>query len=389
MQFQLLELNGTGIGGITNMPGPVVEDILTSIAEIGDLCAGSAPLVVVASSGREVATDVKPSHLLHEKLLFVDRIAGVLERRFGECDIFSLDRLAAMAGWPDCSRPAVVLGYSRELVEQAAVADGVPTLLGRKVAALVNDRCLYNLQAAHGALDSRFFLPANSCFAAGADKAVAYRHVNSFVERSWFSEMGSKIDFNVCHCVESLFETVLKRLSRGEQLVIKPSGTGHGDGIEFFFGSEDRSTIADRISRSVGVVNERYGRGAGFPYTVMEYLDAEMIRRADHPLRGSKFELRIVAYRKGQKLRAVPSIAKVAPEIWDPAHPTRGALINNVSASLRGGKTAGADHVLPLCHPETMETLGLDEEVLSRLCQWATGYVAHVLDETAAEAGMR
>jgi hypothetical protein len=389
MRFQLLELNGTGIGGLTNMPGPVVEDILASIAEIGDLCDGVAPLVVVASSGREVSTDVKPSHLLHEKLLFVDRIAGVLEQRFGECEILSFDQLEAMGGWPDGSRPAVVLGYSRELVERSVVAAGAPWLFGRKIAALVNDRCLYNLQTAHGALDSRAFLPANRCFAAGADKAVAYRHVNSYGARSGFTGIGGRIDFDVCHCVESLFETVLKRLSRGEQLVIKPSGTGHGDGIEFFFGDEDKDLIADRISRSINIVRDRYGRGAGYPYTVTEYLDAEVIRSGDHPLRGSKFELRVVVYRKGRMLRAVPSIAKVAPERWDPAHPTRGALINNVSASIRGGKSAGADHILPLCHPETMKTLGLDEELLLRLCQWATGYVAHVLAENWTGAGMR
>jgi len=62
----------------------------------------------------------------------------------------------------------------------------------------------------------------------------------------------------------------------------------------------------------------------------------------------------------------VPSIAKVAPEIWDPVHPTRAALINNISASVRGGKTSGADHVLPLCAPETLRTLDLDVESGSR-----------------------
>lgn len=386
LQFQLLELNGTGIGGITNMPGPLVEDILDSIAEIGNLCDGVAPLVVVASSGREVAADVKPSHLLHEKLLFVDRIAGTLERRFGECEIRSLDQLTASGGWLGGSRPTVVLGYSRELVERSDVVTGIPRLFGRDVAAIVNDRFLYNLRTAYGALDSRAFLPANSCFAAGADKAEAYRHVNSFVARSGSYEVGGSIHFDVCRDAESLCETVLKRLSRGEQLVIKPSGTGHGDGIEFFFGDEDKDLIANRISRSVSVVSERYGRGAGFPYTVTEYLDAEVIRTDNHPLRGSKFELRVVVYRNGRMLHAVPSIAKVAPEKWDPAHPTRGALINNVSASVRRGKTSGADHVLPLCRMETIEALGLDENILSELCRWATGYVAHVLAEMRTES---
>lgn len=389
LQFQLLELNGTGIGGITNMPGPLVEDILDSIAEIGILCDGPAPLVVVASSGREVATDIKPSRLLHEKLLFVDRIAGMLDRRFGDCNVLTLDQLTANGGWLDRCRPTVLLGYSRELVERSDVVGGVPRLYGRDIAAVVNDRFLYNLQTACGALSPGAFLAANSCYAAGADKAEAYRHVNSFDARNGFDGISEPIRFDVCRDAESLLDTVCARLSRGEQLVIKPSGTGHGDGIEFFFGCEGKDLVASQISRSLAVVGERYGRGAGYPYTVTEYLDAEVIRKPDHPLQGSKFELRVVVYRKGRMLHATPSIAKVAPERWDPMHPTRGALINNVSASIRGGKTSGADHVLPLCRRETLETLGLDDDMLMKLCRWATAYVAHVLAETRSELEMR
>jgi hypothetical protein len=381
-RFQLLELNGTGIGGITNMPGALVEDILDTIAEIGNVCEGAAPLVLVASSGREVRGDCRPSHLLHEKLLFVDRIARSLELRFGACEILALDTLVADGGWRGSSRPTVLLGYTRELVERADVLGGVPQLFGRKVSAIVNDRFLYNLQTAQGALDVDAFLPANRCYEAGADKAAAYRHVNSFAADNFFDEVGAAIRFDVCDDADSLVEVVRARLARGEQLVIKPSGTGHGDGIEFFFGGEGKKVIRERIGRSLTVVGERYGHGAGFPYAVTEYLDADVIRMPGHALHGCKFELRIVVYRKGSSLCAVPSIAKVAPEVWDPSNPTRASLINNVSASVRGSKNGGADHVLPLCMPETLGALGLDEDILSKLCRWATGYVAHVLQET-------
>jgi len=97
-RFQLLELNGTGIGGLTNMPTDLVQDILDTIAEIGGVCEGPAPLVVVASSGREVPGERKPSHLLHEKLLFVDRIAQALEQRHGDVEVLALDTLMANGG---------------------------------------------------------------------------------------------------------------------------------------------------------------------------------------------------------------------------------------------------------------------------------------------------
>jgi len=378
-RFQLLELNGTGIGGLTNMPTDLVQDILDTIAEIGHACDGPAPLVVVASSGREVPGQRKPSHLLHEKLLFVDRIAQAVEQRHGSVEILALDTLVANGGWHGRSRPAVVLGYSRELVSHTEVIGGIPHLFGRRAAAIVNDRFLWNLTAAHGALNADAFLPANRCYEAGADKAAAYRQVNSFAVQHPFAGGATTVRFDVCQDAGTLIETVRTRLRRGEQVVIKPSGTGHGDGIEFFFGSEAEDAIRERVNCSLALVGERYGQGAGLPYTVAEYLDADVIQAPGHALHGCKFELRIVVYRRGAVLRAVPSIAKVAPEIWDPLHPTRGSLINNVSAAVRSGKTSGADHVLPLCMPETLRTLDLDEETLIKLCRWATGYVAHVL----------
>lgn len=380
-RFQLLELNGTGIGGLTNLPTDLVLDVLDSIAEIGSACDGPAPLVVVASSGREVPDRPTPSHLLHEKLLFVDRIAQALELRHGSSEVIALDTLVANGGWQGRLRPTVVLGYSRELVSHSDVVGGVPHLFGRRAAAIVNDRFLLNLDAAHGALDADAFLPANRCYEAGADKAAAYRHVNSFAMRHPFGDSATTVRFDVCDDAQKLIETVRTRIGQGEQVVIKPSGTGHGDGIEFFFGTETEDVIRERVARSLALVNERYGEGAGMPYTVAEYLDAEVIRAPGHALQGCKFELRIVVYRQGAMLRAVPSIAKVAPEIWDPSRPTRGSLINNISASVRGAKTRGADHLLPLCMPETLRTLGLDAETLTKLCRWSTGYVAHVLAE--------
>ena len=273
----------------------------------------------------------------------------------------------------------MVLGYTRELVSHTDVIVGTPRLFGRRVAAIVNDRFLYNLTAAYGALDAGAFLAANRCYEAGADKAAAYRHVNSFAARNSFDEVVAAIHFDVCKDAESLTEIVRDRLSRGEQIVVKPSGTGHGDGIEFFFGDEEAEVIRERLGRSLAVVRERYGQGAGFPYTVTEYLDAEVIRTPGHALQGCKYELRIVVYRRGSMLRAVPSIAKVAPEVWDASNPTRGSLINNISASVRQGKTGGTDHLLPLCLPETLSILELDEDILTKLCRWGTGYVAHVL----------
>ncbi len=379
-RFQLLELNGTGIGGLTNMPVEIVEAILETVGEIGDHAPGPAPVVVVASSGSESPRERKPSHLLHEKALFVDRIAQSLRARHGDVEVLALETLAGMEGW-SASRPTVILGYSRDLIKHAAIRNGAPLLFGRNIAAIVNDRFLLNLTATHGRLNNDAFLPANRCYEAGADKAAAYRLANSFKGGDRFPAVQQPIRFTVAETEEALAEAVRARVAAHELLVIKPSGAGQGDGIEFFLGGEDESRIRDQIGRSLATVRQRYGSAAGFPYTIAEYLDADVIDAPQHELHGRKFELRIVVYRHGSVLRALPSIAKVAPEAWDPARPTRAALINNVSASVRRAGGGGAEHLLPLCSHRALALIGLREGELAELCCWSTAYVAHILAE--------
>jgi hypothetical protein len=389
-RFQLLELNGTGIGGLTNMPIEIVEAILETVGEIGAHAVGAAPVVVVASSGSELPEERRPNHLLHEKALFVDCIARSLRARHGDVEILALETLAGVGGWR-ARRPAVVLGYSRDLIKHSVIRSGIPRLFGRDIAAIVNDRFLLNLEAAQGQLNNDAFLAANRCYEAGADKAAAYRLANSFKAGIRFSAIPQPIRFTVADTEDALVTEVRARLAAGELLVIKPSGTGQGDGIEFFLGGEDERRIRDRIARSLATVRQRYGAAAGFPYTVAEYLDADVIDAPQHELHGRKFELRIVVYRHGSTLRALPSIAKVAPEAWDPAHPTRAALINNVSASLRRTGGSGGAHLLPLCSPSALALIGLCEAELAELCSWSTAYVAHILAElrSAPTSGKR
>jgi len=111
-------------------------------------------------------------------------IAGTkvaLERHHGYVDILALDTLVARGGWRGPLRPTVVLGYSRELISHTGVIGGVPHLFGRQIAGAVNDRFLYNLTAVHGPLDADSFLPANRCYEAGADKALATAYLRRLV----------------------------------------------------------------------------------------------------------------------------------------------------------------------------------------------------------------
>src|SRR5262245_52172207 len=50
-QFHITETNGTGIGGLTNMPLEVIATILGGLTEMAENLRGPDPLVLVACSG--------------------------------------------------------------------------------------------------------------------------------------------------------------------------------------------------------------------------------------------------------------------------------------------------------------------------------------------------
>jgi hypothetical protein len=117
------------------------------------------------------------------------------------------------------------------------------------------------------------------------------------------------------------------------------------------------------------------------PYTVCEFVDACRVSEPGHRLEGHKYELRVVVYRDGQSLKAVPSIAKVARERASDDRLERRSLINNITASADTRKVCGTEYMLPLCNHRTLDTLGLAETDLQDLCAFATALVRHTLDQ--------
>jgi hypothetical protein len=384
-QFHLLELNGTGIGGLTNLTDQATREVLLSLAESCASCDDPEGVVLVAVSGKESIASPRLNRLMHEKLLFVEAIRRGLSRRFGQCQAMNLDLLKRGAAWGRRSRPAVVLGYIKDLLDDLALdGDGGVWLHGRRVMAAVNDRFCRNMLARfEERVDLDRLKALNRCFAAGSDKGFAYALMNEYARARPQPFLPGHIRH--AHAADrlSLIETVLDWLAFGRQAVIKPHGTGLGHGIEFFLDPhEPIERIVARIDRSLALTEEYYGlAGGALPYTVCDYVDACRVRWQGHPLDGHKFELRVVVYRRGMTLRAFPSIAKIARERDDCGGRVRRALINNITASGDTDKVEGVDYMLPLCSQRTLAMLDLSVDELDSLCAAATGYVRYVLDQ--------
>jgi len=382
-RLHLLELNGTGIGGITNLPDRCLRPILASLEEVVGMVDDPTGVVAVAISGRESVRAPRANRLLHEKLLFVDAVKTALERRHGAADVRSIDRLSAERSAPRAARPTVVFGYIKDLLRAASVdAGGCVRLGGRRLAAAVNDRFCGNLvQRFAGRIDVDGFLPINRCFAAGSDKGVAYRMVNSLAAVDPHPLAPQPMLHAHAFSRDELIDLVCEWLLLGRRPVIKPHGTGLGHGIEFFLDpNESRAAVAARVDGSLRQTGEFYDMpGGALPYTVCEFVDALRVADPAHALAGHRFELRVVVYRDGGTLRAIPSVAKVAREPAGDGPRSRRSLINNVTASGDTCKVLGTDYVLPLCNRSTLTALGLTVADLERVAGYASRLVAHTL----------
>jgi hypothetical protein len=213
------EINGTGFGGIANIPPKQFAIVMKTYAKVAQdikqTCEekGQAPLMIVANSGREGAVredghyPVKSnSKMIWEKAHIADICAKSFGTEEAPCFPDSLDNLihayyqeidrAASAHGADTpafeaakkqahanatetmktlqDKPLVLLGYSRDLAECAEVVDGRAYLFGREINGIVNDRAVENLNMTQNKkVDFRKMALVNSTVDEGVNKFAA------------------------------------------------------------------------------------------------------------------------------------------------------------------------------------------------------------------------
>src|SRR5207244_4085861 len=108
-RFHIIETNGTGIGGLTNMPASVTAAVLAGLAESAEHLVEPNPLVLVASSGIESSKHPRQNHLIHEKVLYVEALRRGFEARGGSAKVLTMTRLAGDPAAVRTDRPTIVL----------------------------------------------------------------------------------------------------------------------------------------------------------------------------------------------------------------------------------------------------------------------------------------
>lgn len=386
-QFHIIELNGTGIGGLTNLCEGTVRSILDSLVDMAWHHPAKNPLILVAVSGKEDKNSPRLNRLIYEKMLYVDALRqGFQEAGFQNVVTTNLDTVLANPATLEQAHPTIVLGYIGELLDALTFDRQGRLLLGKRyVTGAVNDRfCLNVLDRFGHCVDMDHFEPMNRCFLAGGDKGVMYELLNAFQEQHHHPVAPQVTEFERVHDRESLIHTVSRWVRDGISVVIKPHGTGVGHGIEFFLNPEESDAdMIRKIDDSIETTAHYYRMpGGAFPYTVCRYLNTAVVEKSISPYCGHKYELRVVVYRDRGVLRAFPAIVKVAPAVYQPGQVDKQSLINNITHSGTVTRQSGVEHMLPLCHHETLEMLDLTVEELTGLCQMATQFVHYVLQET-------
>lgn len=391
-RFHILELNGTGIGGLTNLTAHAISAVLDDLRAFAEELPVAEPLILVPSSGLESPQQPRRNKLIHEKVLYAEALKRGLDYSGRPARVTTMTHLL-QSGRLAPHQPTIVVGYMKEfLTNLHRDAAGRLFLFDRQVHAALNDRfCMNVLQRFGPQLDLDEFRPLNRCFLAGADKGFAYTLLDDFLTRSPRSLLPARSMHQAsAHNRADLIATVLERVRRGRKTVIKPRGTGLGHGIEFFVRpDEPAAALVARIDGSLRKTEEMYGlEGGALPYTVCDFIDGVTIEQPDHPLRGHKYELRIVVYREGLHLKAFPSIAKIASEAYDAERPTPLSLLNNITASAEAKHRPGVQFMLPLANRATLETLGVCLEELLELCEAATSFVRDTLDRVQDEPAL-
>jgi hypothetical protein len=388
-KFHLIEINGTGIGGLTNITGDAVSAVLENFAELVPLFRDPETVILVAISGKEADSTPRLNKLMHEKVLYCEAFRRGFAGEGQEADVFSATQVLQDPQSFQTHRPAIVLGYIKDFVDHLELeADGSLTLAGRKVHAGVNDRfCLNVIQKFGTGVDLNQFWTVNRGFLAGADKGIAYGLLGEFLAQRSLQYFPRQVNYARVPDRDGLIATVLDWVRQGRKTVIKPQGTGLGHGIEFFLDrDENTEAIIARIDGSLKLTEEFYRmKGGALPYTVCEYIDTCTVPQVGHPLWEHKYEVRVIVYRDGMNLKAFPSITKIASEVYDARHPSHLSLINNITASAEATKSQGVEFMLPLCNRETMNLLGITQEQMTELCTFATSFMRFVLDKVQDE----
>ncbi|MBY0405276.1 MAG: hypothetical protein K2X66_15360 [Cyanobacteria bacterium] len=377
-QFFPIEFNGTGTTGLVNMSPYAIQQVMESFTQLAIRQPKELiPLILLPYYDKKASNP-----LIYEKIMIAEALKKGLINTFGEGKIFLLSELQENE-LMHSQTPTVVVGDLRQFVQETQWTDGHLSLMGRRITASLHDIFCQNLKDKYpqkNIVDA--FQALNEIFPICADKSIAYQFMNEYLASHRPQGFVSSIGYQVAHTEEELIERIQKQVRNAEKIVIKPHGAGIGNGIQFFVNGESFTSIQRKVKRSIEQTEGFYGVSGGvFPYTLCDFVDAQVIRSSKHPYFNHKYEMRFIVYQSEGLLKAYPSALKMAGKPYDKNISDDLMLLMNATSISESG---GQSMVLPLCNDAALEATGLTLFDFEAMCQFSTGFVQHVLNRYQA-----
>lgn len=374
--FVPIEMNGTGMAGVSNNPLFVMQTLLEEMTQATQrLPTSEQPLFLAPFSGTQVMATSGTSQLLHERILFAQALKAGYQTSYGQANILALPTLLETGTYKN-HLPTVVLGFLKDFIPHLKIQDGRLTLFGRVVHGSIHDQfcdIVYHSFKNDWAVGLPYFI--NHVFPITTDKNATLALYNRFLASHATPHIHRTVFTESCQDRQQLIDSVLAARTMGKAVVIKPHASGLGRGIDFFVRPESDQAVIAKIDASIESCQRYYGvDDYVFPYAVCEFIDSPVIDSPSYALHGHKFELRFFMFRENQSVYAIPSIVKISSMRYDPDAIDRLMLMNNVAITKKITTKTGVDFILPLANEQTLQILGLDTSHLFECCQFLTDY---------------
>lgn len=274
-QFHILEINGGSARGLASLAEHQIERVYDGYLEALNVLEADSPKIVIGHLDRDI--------LLYEKWLLLNRLSVVASIPDENIIIEPYSALI-----PKLTFDSEKIYYQTQPID-LIIGDGV----ARRI---------------HGFSPSKGFQPliVNNAYPITDDKFLTYAKIDELGDI--LRPLSVKpLNFWLATNKEELSNTIRKYLDSYEEVVIKPSQSSGGCGIEFIHHEKD---IDSKIEQSINSYRKKFGaRRDPFPYTI-----TEKINPLPCEFHGEKraYDIKIHLARKGNRIFAVGGKFRVA-----------------------------------------------------------------------------
>lgn len=381
-QFKFLEFSGTGSGGISNISFFAINAVLAEFEKVHNYINHSCPIILLAYTDSQSLSNSIPRKFVYERFFFSQSIKQGFREKQDAGTILTLPEIIQNNSFSP-TQPTIVIGFLKDFMKYLSCKDRKIYFLDQPISALFNDTlCNNTVERFKDEIDLNSIYNINSIFRLSTDKSLAYSLFNSFLKKKEFKYLSKPINFTLASSRENLISELIEQTNTAKKVVIKPYSGSVGMGVEFFLQPESEEIITAKVDNSIKMAKRFQGAESRvFPYTISEFIDYFTIPQKKHPLFAHKYELRVIVYREDNKLKAFPSVVRVAGLPYDESNFDRLMLLSY--ASLGDSKITMPKYkfLMPLSNNETLNILGLKMDELEDLCSFSTNYINYTIRE--------